>query len=287
MAKYLDPKADLTFKKVFAEHEDLMISFLNALLPLKEGEQVTEIKYLPVELVPESPMMKDTIVDVRCKDQLGRSFIVEMQMIWTTEFIKRVLYNSTKSYSRQLDKGGHYADLQPVYSLNLVNDVFRKDTDDYYHDYGLMDIKYKNHIIEDMHLIFIELPKFKPHSFNDKKMTVLWLRFLTEIDEKTKTAPKELLDNPETRRALDMVEESAYSEAQLNGYEHFWDVVRTERTLMDSALRKGMEKGIKEGMEKGKRNANYQSAKAMKSDGMSTALIAKYTGLTTEEINKL
>lgn len=27
MKKYLDPKADLTFKKVFGEHKDLVISF--------------------------------------------------------------------------------------------------------------------------------------------------------------------------------------------------------------------------------------------------------------------
>ena len=30
--KYLDPKADLTFKKVFGEHPDLVTSLLNALL---------------------------------------------------------------------------------------------------------------------------------------------------------------------------------------------------------------------------------------------------------------
>lgn len=34
--KYLDPKADLTFKKVFSNHPDLLISLLNALLPLEE-----------------------------------------------------------------------------------------------------------------------------------------------------------------------------------------------------------------------------------------------------------
>ena len=34
MAKYLDPKADVTFKKVFGEHKNLVISLLNALLPL-------------------------------------------------------------------------------------------------------------------------------------------------------------------------------------------------------------------------------------------------------------
>ena len=145
MAKYLDPKADLTFKKVFGEHKDLMISFLNALLPLKKGEEVKQIEYLQPEMVPDSPLKKDTIVDVRCTDEQGRSFIVEMQMIWTPEFMKRVLLNATKAYSRQIDKGGHYEDLQPVYSLNLVNDRFRDDTEDYYHDYGVMDVAALSH----------------------------------------------------------------------------------------------------------------------------------------------
>ena len=36
--RYLDPKSDLTFKKVFGEHPDLVISFLNALLPFKHEE---------------------------------------------------------------------------------------------------------------------------------------------------------------------------------------------------------------------------------------------------------
>jgi hypothetical protein len=34
MARYLDPKNDLTFKQVFGEHPNLVISFLTALLPL-------------------------------------------------------------------------------------------------------------------------------------------------------------------------------------------------------------------------------------------------------------
>ena len=34
MAKYLDPKVDLTFKKVFGEHPNLVASLLNSLLPL-------------------------------------------------------------------------------------------------------------------------------------------------------------------------------------------------------------------------------------------------------------
>ena len=54
MAKYLDPKADVTFKKGFGEHKNLVISLLNALLPLDPGKQVESIEYLPPELVTGS-----------------------------------------------------------------------------------------------------------------------------------------------------------------------------------------------------------------------------------------
>ena len=123
--KYLSPKADLTFKKVFGEHPDLVISFLNALLPFeKPEEEITQVEYLNPEMVPENPLRKNSIVDVRCKDQSGRQFIVEMQMMWTSAYKQRVLFNASKAYVSQLEKGNDYELLQPVYSLNIVNDTF-------------------------------------------------------------------------------------------------------------------------------------------------------------------
>ena len=67
--KYLDPRADLTFKKVFGEHPDLMISFLNAMLPLRDDEPVESIEYLSPEMIPPTPTNKFSIVDVRCRDR--------------------------------------------------------------------------------------------------------------------------------------------------------------------------------------------------------------------------
>ena len=133
MAKYLDPKADVTFKKVFGEHKNLVISLLNSLLPLDKGKQVESIEYLPPELVPRTPIDKDTSVDVRCEETGGRKFIVEMQMSWTASFRQRVLFNASKAYVKQLEKGELYASLQPVYSLNLVNHTFEPGLDEYYH----------------------------------------------------------------------------------------------------------------------------------------------------------
>ena len=120
MARYLDPKADVTFKKVFGEHKNLVISLLNALLPLDEGKKVESIEYMTSEMVPETPLGKNSIVDVRCEETGGRKFIVEMQMEWFPDFMQRVLRNASKAYVRQLPKGDDYQLLQPVYSLNLV-----------------------------------------------------------------------------------------------------------------------------------------------------------------------
>lgn len=40
MGMYLDPKTDLTFRKVFGQRPHLLVSFLNAMLPLAADEQI-------------------------------------------------------------------------------------------------------------------------------------------------------------------------------------------------------------------------------------------------------
>ena len=280
MAKrYLDPKADLTFKKVFGEHPDLVISLLNALLPLKKGEEIQSVEYLTPEMVPENPLRKFSIVDVRCKDQRGRQFIVEMQMVWSPEFMQRVMFNSAKAYVRQLDKKEDYRLLEPVYSLNLVNDVFLKDVPEYYHYYRMVHEKHTEKVIDGLHLVFVELPKFTPHSISEKRMQVLWLRYLTEIDGYMETVPQELLDIPEINKAMEVVEESAYTPEQLLGYDKFWDIIRTENTLYSS--------GVRQGREEGRAETVMAIARRMKSKGSSFADIQELTGLSEEEIRGL
>ena len=230
--KYLDPKVDLTFKKVFGEHPELVKSLLNALLPFKsEEEEITSVTYLTPEMVPQTPTRKFSIVDVRCEDAQGCQFIVEMQMVWSAEFKQRVLFKDSKAYVKQLKRGEDYSLLKPVYSLNLVNEVFEPELKDYYHYYHLVHEEHTEKVIDGLHLVFVELPKFTPHTFTEKKMQVLWLRYLTEIDEKTKMIPAELLANPEIAKAVSEIEESAYTEEELFYYEDFWDAVSIEKTL--------------------------------------------------------
>lgn len=285
--KYLNPKADLTFKRVFGEHPDLVMSFLNALLPLQAGEEITEIKYLPAEMVPENPLRKNSIVDVRCKDNKDRLFIVEMQMIWSPEFKARVLFNTSKAYVRQMDAGEEYELLQPVYSLNLVNEIFEPDMEEYYHYYRMVHVEHSERVIEGLQLVFVELPKFTPHTYSEKKMHVLWLRYLTEINEKTYEVPEDLLDSPEIRKAVTVLEESAFTPEQLLGYEKFWDIISVEKTLYSSAERKGMEKGMEKGMKKGKKEEQFRIARNALRQKLPIEMISQLTGLSIEEIETI
>ena len=292
--KYLNPKADLTFKRVFGEHPDLVMSLLNALLPLKQGEEITDIEYLPAEMVPDNPLRKFSIVDVRCRDKQGRQYLVEMQMLWSPEFRERVLFNASKAYVRQLQKGEQYELLQPVYSLNLVNEVFEPTLDGYYHHYAMVHLEHTDRIIEGLQLIFVELPKFNPHTFTEKKMQVLWLRYLTEINEQTREIPAELLSEPEIRKALRILEESAFTDAELAGYEYFWDGISVERTLFSSGKREGLTEGLAEGLAKGLAKGRAEGelklrmiARNMKKQGIDNPTIASCTNLPLSDIEAL
>ena len=289
--RYLDPKADLTFKKIFGEHKDLLISLLNALLPLADDEQIKSVEYLSPELVPDTYVGKNSIVDVRCRDVKNRQFIVEMQMLWTEAFKQRVLFNASKAFVRQLDKKRKYELLQPVYSLNLVNEIFIKEyPDEFIHNYNVVHELHSNEIIDGLHFTFVELPKFQAHSIKEKKMAVLWLRFLTEIDEQTKEVPQELLDNPETSKALKTVEESAMSKD-----EDFWDKLGTERLLFVDSNRRSMEEGREEGRKEGREEGRKEGVKEGRTDvarnllsiGMTLEDIAKVTGLEIQDIEQL
>ena len=298
--KYLDPKADLTFKLVFGEHKDLVMSLLNALLPLEPDGQITSVEYLPTELVPENPGKKDSVVDVRCEDQQGRQFIVEMQMYWNQYFKSRVLLNASKAVVKQLKDGEGYNLIQPVYCLNLINDIgFESEPEEFYHDYAIVNVAHSDRIIEGLRFVFVELPKFRPESIAEKKMAVLWLRFLTEINRKTDEAPAELLENEATRKALSLVEKSAMTEAQLHAYDKFWMAVTDEAGFLEARYHRGMteglEKGRAEGMEKGRAEgraegvakANREHASKMKALNMPDEIISQITGLSMEEIEKL
>ena len=277
--KYLDPKADLTFKKIFGNHPKRLISLLNALLPLSEEEQIQEIKYLPTELVPENNSYRYAITNILCTDAKSNKFCVVKRIEWSDAFQLRVQFLASELYVNPAIKQVKYFAQYPTYSLNLISDTFKYNTPDFIHNYHVVYDKDTHKVIEDLHFTFIELPKFTPHSIADKRMMVLWLRFLTEINSDTKEIPADLLNDPEIGKAVEELEISGFSDAELWAYDKFWDSVSVERTLIDDSYKKGIEKSMNQ--------RSLEIARKMLAKGMDEATVMDMTGVTAEEIKQM
>ena len=280
--RLLDPKADLVFKKIFGSDKSLVKSFLNSILPLEDDALIETLEYLPSEQVPRTPIKKYSVVDVRCVDQKGRIFIVEMQMGWSPSFRARLQFGTAKAYVSQLEKGEQYELLSPVYGLGLIGEIFDTKTDEWYHHYKTVNVKDTGNHIKGLELVFVELPKFKATTHWERKLGILWLRFLNEIDQ-MKEIPEEFSDVPEISKAIELTQEASFSPKELAEYDGFWDQVRMEKSVKSDARREGEQIGIAKGEQIGINKIALKMLKKNKED----AEILDLTGLTQSELDAL
>ena len=77
--KYLDPKADFTFKKIFGNHPDRLKNLLNSLQLLNEDELIQQQQYLPTTEELEISGFSDA--ELRAYDKFWDSVSVERTLI--------------------------------------------------------------------------------------------------------------------------------------------------------------------------------------------------------------
>ena len=77
--KYLDPKADLTFKKIVGNHPDRLKNLLNTLQSLNEDELIQQQQYLPTTEELEISGFSDA--ELRAYDKFWDSVSVERTLI--------------------------------------------------------------------------------------------------------------------------------------------------------------------------------------------------------------
>ncbi len=223
-------------------------------------------------------------MDVRCIDNHNRQFIVEMQMIFTPAFFSRVLFNAAKIYSRQLSRGEKYLKLAPVYSLNIVNDDMGFQSPEYFHHYQILDVQFPERKLKGIEYVFIEIPKFKAANLTEKKIGVLWLKYLAMIENKKYPIPEEMMQVPEIAEAIQLLEESSYTVEELEKYDKYWDIVRTQASMLHDAEIKGMEIGKEIGKEIGVEDATVNVIVRCYNQGLNLTMIEAISGRSQEEI---
>ena len=291
--RYLDPKFDLTFKRLFGNNPRLLKSFLNALLPLPADAPIDTLEYLSGEHTPNLPSFeKYSIVDVKCKDTKGRIFTVEMQLSWAESFKKRLVFGGCQAFVKQLGRGINYSKLQPVYALALVNEIFEHHSDEFYHHYKFTHQSDSNCELGCLEFVLVELPKFKAETPIEKELMGLWLQFMNETGKIEAQIPDlKLQSNPDISEAMAQMQESAFNVAEKESYDQYTDKWRTHHTMLNDAEEKGKAEGEIIGLERGKaegeillQKSKLEIAKAIKEKGLDDATIIELTGLSAADL---
>ena len=92
---YINPFTDFGFKKLFGEepNKDLLIDFLNTLLPIEH--QIVTLEYKKNEQLGINALDRRAIFDLFCENQNGEQFIVELQKEKQKFFKDRSVFYST------------------------------------------------------------------------------------------------------------------------------------------------------------------------------------------------
>jgi predicted transposase/invertase (TIGR01784 family) len=291
MRRYLDPKNDFAFKKLFGteQNKDVLVQFLNAVL---EGvhSKVKEVELLPLSTTPEIANLRQSIVDALCKGEDGRQFIIEMQCARESSFIKRAAAYASRVYlnQRTRDGDGGYSNLNPVIFLAIVDFDLFPQKEAYISHHKITDIYTHECDIKDFAFSFIELRKFKKGVNELHSVTDRWLYFFRHAEH---TEPDELLrikeDYPVIGKAYSTMSDATYTEAELLEYERYAMKEDAITTAISDAKREGREEGREEGMEAGALNNARETARNFLAMGLSPEQVAQGTGLSVEEISRL
>jgi len=303
--RYINPLTDFGFKRLFGTeiNKAILIDFLNVILPPQH--QVKDLNYRNTENLGNTPVDRKAIFDLYCEAESGEKFIVEMQKAKHDYFKDRSVYYATFPIQEQAKKGQWNYELKAVYTIGILDFVFKDHKDDpsLLHIVELKD--QECHVFYDkLKFIYIELPKFTKTIDELDNHFEQWLFVLKHLPD-LEYQPSSLQDNIfkqlfETAQITNLSQEDR--QAYENSLKYYRDMVGVVETAHKEGIKKGLqqgieqgiqqgieqgiEQGIQQGIEQGRRREKLSIAQAMKAAGNSDELIMQVTGLSVEDLEE-
>ena len=197
-------------------------------------------------------------LDLRCEDEDGTSFIIEMQRYDQANFFQRCVSYSSKVYDMKTTKGDESYDIPPVYLIGILAvDSFDRRSeiwrDRFISDYTFRE-KYTGEVVcETISLIFVELKRFEKRLEDCSSIIDKWcyaLKYMSKLD----SLPLELRRSV-FERLFQAAEIAQFSPEKREKYEHDMiterDEINIRRTAEQKARAEGRAEGVAEGMAKG------------------------------------
>ena len=277
-SKFLDPKNDIAFRKIFGTkaNKEILIHFLNDVIPFTGQRPIVEVTFLPTVQDPEIAAQKSSIVDVLCVDDQGATYIVEMQVARERGFEKRAQYYASKAYISQAEVGSEYHTLKEVIFLAIANFTMFKNKKSYKSDHVILDFETHEHDLKDFSFTFIELPKFHKTAKELESMADKWIYFFKHADE---TSEEELAEIS----GKDEIIKKAYHELD----RYYW--TKEERHLYDQAEKhkNAYLASMAQKFDEGKAEGRDAVVRKMIEQRCEDSLIMSVAGITAEQLSQL
>ena len=294
--KLLDPKNDYVFKGIFGHtgNEDITKSFLSSIIP----DKIEKIE-LDCNPIMDKDLLDDKLGILDIKARLNDNVVcnVEMQICDKKNIEKRLLFYWSKMYSQGIKQGQDYDELKRTIVI-LISDYNLeklKKIPEYVTKWNIREEKYGKIILTDvLEIYIIELNKLKNGVVKDNQKLNSWLYFIKSSKVVVNKNMREE-DIEEIKKAQKILEDISADEHEKWLAEMRLKYIRDKHAIEDfgydkgykSGQSKGIEIGKEQGIEIGSTKKQEEIARNLKKENVDIQFIARVTGLTEEEIEKI
>lgn len=299
----LNPRVDSTFKALFSqptpESRAALRSFLEAATERKITKCTLSSSDAPVEFIGQ----RGVSYDILCEFADGLAANIEMQAFnQAYDYGKRAEYQVARLETTYLRKGEDWEKAPTVYQITVLDFSYEPKILDAVSRYA-MRTKDGRELSGALNVIFIELPKVKRLEENLDANSALenWAVFLKDVDNPKKQDLIQKLTIKEeglmqAKKSLSSISEDrnlwiAQYRQEIADRDRRSSLAAMQRKGLEEGRKKGLkegrEKGLKEGRAEGQHAKTIEVARNLKEAGIDFSVIAKSTGLSIEEIEKI
>ncbi len=283
---------DSGFKATFRDPDNTkaLILLLNTFLPPER--KVQSITFPDRELDGLSPENKVHRFDLRCKDQHGNDFIVEMQRGDFKEFLKRCMAYAAGTYSSNIEKGdAEYISAVPLYMISFMakrsSDPRINNSSRLVKRGWFIDDEGQSFENQFINFIFVRLYEVKnlpePNKDTPSIERCCWL--MTHLPDMDADPAPEVVG--EYGDIVEAAKIAGFDKHKKRLYKMGMDYERMQEAILRERVEEGRAEGRAEGIAEGILEANRENARKMVQLGIDVTLISQTTGLTAEEIETL
>ena len=291
MARFIDPRVDWAFKRIFGSEDtkECLITFLNGLF--EDELVIKDVTFAKTEKLGLRPDDRGVVFDVYCITNEGKHVIVEMQKKEQEYFADRALYYTARAIVQQGIRGIWDYHLAPVYTVCFMDFVSQSPIlKEFRTDLVLTDLQTRQRVSDRMRIVYLQLPLFDKHT-EAECMDIFdcWIYIVKNMNMFEQMPFSEKY--PVFRKLAEIGDLRKLSREELELYDedikNMRDIYATRKFDEKRGMEKGMAKGMEIGMAKGMAKEKIATAHRLLSMGLSDEQVSTVTELPLEEIQKL